>query len=347
MSKNRNNSNYSTSNKHGSPRNGHEAGTWVPDHGPATVALVWPYAEKCGSELAKAGLRRIGLADHDGDDVCLHGYMVVKSRLENYSVRELTLSWPRLRDAGEDNGGAQLRDGPRIRAVRAVRYECGCPEPRTIDQFDLVRESTVEKRVRVEKDGRSFWRNVRVAKDDQSTVVYTLKDLHGHRVTCPICGCEATKCRPHRWALDDEQVVDESFADKIREAMSEPGASWKDVLPEVVSIMPIEACKAGCDVTRHPQLVAKILADNQDLAIRAWDSAIKTGEIGVVGVVVPEISVFSVDDVQQLRELKFGQKDRLCYSGDLSFQPKDRFISGQPICTIGDAVKIQIGDLQI
>lgn len=321
---------------------------FVQDHGPATVAVVWPFDHEPGTRRAELGIRRLGVCTKDtAEDLSIHGYMVVKSATENFSVHEITLNPPFAVDG-------RIVRGPSITAGRAVEYTCTvCGAHKVTDRANIVRASTKELKMKVERNGRVFYKHVRVAKDDGKSEVWSWKDLIGHRMSCPVCEGygDVTDVKTKRWSIKDREIVKtDAWETAIKAAMHDGGLNFEDVIPEIMTAKNGTGQVVG--IERHQQIVGKLVASMPDIDITSWNCAISgAGMTPNLLVAAPEISVFSVENAQDLATLQFGptdKTDKLSFKGQIGFRPRDiRKEKPRGITTIGEALDLSIDGLVI
>ena len=331
----------------------------IKDEGAAVCALVFPgdrnYPKDpfdtetpdglSGSELkdflekVDTGVRvLLPNCDDDPVDNSIRGLLVVNSASEKFSVREISLVPPRIKDG-------RLISGPRLTYTPSVRFECPNCGKKIVQERVFVAENTVR-----EKIGKKY---KTVAKDDRTKEVWKVGDLAGHELSCPLCsGLVRELPKIVYWHTSDTEVVHtKEWKDAIEKRMNEgPFLTWDEAYPEVVEASLTERGKF--EVSRHLDILGAIMAEdaNDTLKFNTWNQVSAGGAFGKLLMLAPEITVFSLDNAQQLSSLSFGDREnKLAYSGNIGFKPRDiRLNESQPMVSVADAlVSIQVHGITI
>lgn len=350
------------------------------DHGPATVAIVFPYGELPGSDKSKIGIRRLGIREPGViDDKAVHGLMVVKSATENFSVREITVEPPTV--------------------FRKFVFRC-------VD-VDGEEKTWSTRAASIKEAEEAFYK-------DQTHVAWLVADTreeaklaYGPKITsvravqfnCPTCGIRVMDrdvLLKNSTELRDTVVEKENgktFHKKTRVAKD-------DGETEVHSLRDLDGHKRFCPIcgSEISDLRGKVwrLSDREVVPTQEWEEAIRKamkaaptvgsfkeaipqvvglpatldhepteedlvpwndvpGQVGAVYVRVPEITTFVLDDAQKLNDLHFGNRDdRLGYGGSIGFVPRklrpetaQNTHKRHGIITIGEAVSLKIGGIEV
>lgn len=367
--------------KNNTKKNGHQAGGFLQDHGPATCCLVMPYGKNPGSRDANKGVRHLGFTDiRSGKDAKgkIHtetvegagilGYLVVSSKTEDFSVHEVILACPRRKleferytydektkeNKFEGKVRVSLVRGPCLVSVPSAR--CNCPSCGTFVRTvkDVLFANTINKDVETEINGKKMKRTVSVYKGDEKTIIRGLKDLTGMEVECPRCHQPLNWISAQKWRLTDRELVwsstwEELIRDAIRmKRLSGLQTKFSEIAPLVIDIsksdkgdqIPLDTNGEDPSVTA----INSIQAQNPLLKVCLYETALSAGKIDDVCVAVQEISTFSVEDAQDLRNLSFGDpKKPLNYWCRIGFVPKG--IQKEPAkaggITVGEVCKIK------
>lgn len=357
------------------------------DHGPATVALVFPLDDEGpqdpNSKTKKPEIRRMDFQAL-GEDKSIRGYLVTKSATEDFTVREIrlqpptflkkfvfTVSDPEEKKSKLHTVASSMREAEDNFykskpgwIIETYLDENGEEQPCVKEEFNLLTgpQLLMERAVKyscgcdtpriIDRD--AVFKASTVVKN--ATVQKDGKTFH----------------KKVRVALDDKETEIHVWKDLkghkltcpicCQEARAVQGHSWKLSDREIVksdaweNAIRNEMEKAD-EKIKFEDAIPRVLGlvrgkatyTVEDLAL--WD-AIKTKDVGAVFAHMPEIVCFRVDDAQKLADLNFGEKDRLSYGGKLGFLPK-RFQrqrqehERRPIITVGEVLTLSIGDLTI
>ena len=333
----------------------HTGGAFMQDHGPATCVLVMPYSKYAGSDNSDIGVRRLDFTDiktakdasgkihnevKEGSGI--RGYMVVKSKTEDYSVHEVILASPRRKlefsEYVDGKFGGKVKvslvRGPCLVSVPSARCKCASCGTFVRTVKDVMFANTVQKDIECEVNGKSVKKTLSVYYGDEKTVIKSLKDLRNMEVRCPRCGQKLDWIAAQRWRLSDREMVwsstwEELIKDAIhQEQLSETKHRFAQALPLIIDVSKTEkGDQIPFDVEgEDPAVTAinRLQTKNPMMKVCLYDTALGFGRVDDILVAGPEFSAFSVDDVQDLRNLSFGDpKKPLRYWGRVGFVPRD------------------------
>lgn len=332
-----------------------QPGGFLQDHGPATCVLVMPYSKYPGSDNADIGVRRLDFTDlktakdasgkvhneiHEGTGI--HGYLVVKAKTEDYSVHEVILASPRrkLEFSSYDDGKfvglprVSLVRGPCLVSVPSARCKCASCGTFVRTVKDVMFANTVQKEVSTEINGKHVKKVVSVYYGDEKTIIKGIKDLRDMDVRCPRCGQKLEWIAAQRWRLSDREMVWSStweamIKDAIQqEQLAETKHRFTQAIPLIIDVSKNEKGEQiPFDVEgEDPAVVAinRLQTKNPTMKVCLYDTALGFGRVDDIIVAGAEFAAFSVNDVQDLRNLSFGDpKKPLRYWGRIGFVPRD------------------------
>ena len=327
--------------------------------------------------LRELGIREPGIQDDKG----VAGFMVVKSRTENFSVREIRVEPP----------------------VVGRKFVFHCVD---VDGEEKTWSTSAASSLREASDAfysdsqRAAWL---VDETEEKTTLLRgprLTSVRAVQFTCPQCG---------QRVMDRYTVLESSTREAYVEVRKDNGKAFrkrirvaKDDGAEIHTLRDLDGHRMNCPVcgdvisdikgkvwrlqdrevvpdqgwedrirklakeapaaphSSFADAIPRVVGVRADIGHRptwddlvGWDDLRRGNSVGSVWVQYPETFVFVLDDAQKLDAMSFGSRDdRTGYSGNIGFKPRrirpesEHRNDGhsKPLITVGEAVGFDFGD---
>lgn len=296
----------------------------------------------------------------DDVDESIRGFMCVLSDAEDLSVHPVVFSTPRIRAVNNvtDDGRVEtsrpyLFQGPRLVSVPFA--ECRCTNPacgtKSFEVKSLIAYNTRTIKRDVDVNGKTVSKTIRVSKADPGVQVHSIRDLRTVGAKCPSCGSPLSEILHKDWTLRDTKIVPAKYVDIVSKMLNDARAenadvpSFQSAVPEIVVM---SSKDLGIDELPDGHLggvIGELRGENVGYHIYDWNSAVRVDKTqSNLFLIGSEITLFSVADAQDLRNLNFGNSTSdLEYWGKVGFIPSDLrkrvFRYGEPGGTIAEAIK--------